>query len=350
MAEFIVKLSGCLSQIPGRAYLLLAVLIFAAANPVTRRLTDLGAQNLIAGRNPISFCNVLFVGNLCALIVLIALYHQQFNRYILRQLSRQDWLYLCIIAVLAGALAPALFFMALELTTVNTVVLIGRIEPPIVLALSALLLRERLNSWVILGAIVAFMGVMLTILLQPPDAAMVQMGNLQIGRGELLALGGAIAAALGTIISKLSLQQIPFSAFNLFRTLIATIVFFGVVVALYGPEHFIDVFSPLIWQWMALYGTVIVVGGQLCWFEGLKRTTASEVSLASSFSPIAGLLAAFLILREAPTSAQYIGGAVILLGIALNQIGVTRAAIATEPTTQLATEMKMKAGVGFKGV
>ncbi|MGJ3252049.1 MAG: EamA family transporter, partial [Elainellaceae cyanobacterium] len=65
------KISGIFTRIPGRGYLLLAVLIFAAANSVTRKLTELGAQYLVEGRNPISFCNVLFVGNLCALIALI---------------------------------------------------------------------------------------------------------------------------------------------------------------------------------------------------------------------------------------------------------------------------------------
>jgi hypothetical protein len=60
-----------LELIPGRAYLLTAVVIFAAANAVTRKLTDIGAQNLVDGRNPISLCNVLFVGNLVALMALV---------------------------------------------------------------------------------------------------------------------------------------------------------------------------------------------------------------------------------------------------------------------------------------
>ena len=47
-------------QISGRAYLLAAIAIFGAANAVTRKITEIGAANLIDGRNPISFCNVLF--------------------------------------------------------------------------------------------------------------------------------------------------------------------------------------------------------------------------------------------------------------------------------------------------
>jgi drug/metabolite transporter (DMT)-like permease len=352
MAKLVTSVSTCLGQIPGRGYLLFAVIIFAVANSVTRKLTDLGAQNLIDGRNPISFCNVLFVGNLCALITLIAIYHRQLTVQTVRQLSRQDWFNLIGVAVLAGALAPALFFTALDLTAVNNVVLIGRVEPPIVLGISVLLLREPVNRWVVAGAVLSFVGVLLTILLPSSGAKMMQVVGFQIGKGELLALGGAIAAAIATIISKISLNQIPFSTFNIFRTVIATVVFFVVVITLYGGEHFVDVFSPLLWQWMLLYGAVIVVGGQLSWFEGLKRTTASEVSLASSFSPIAGVLAAFLLLQEAPTTAQYIGGTVILLGIALNQIGVNQASIdrRSASSTDMATEMETRAGTGFKGI
>jgi len=36
-----------LSRIPGQVYLLLAVIIFAAANSVTRKLTEIGSQNFI---------------------------------------------------------------------------------------------------------------------------------------------------------------------------------------------------------------------------------------------------------------------------------------------------------------
>jgi drug/metabolite transporter (DMT)-like permease len=351
MAETTPQPSSLFNRIPGRAYLILAVLIFAAANSVTRQLTHLGAQHPIDGRNPISFCNVLFVGNLCALIMLIVIYHKQITVQQVRHLSRRDWWALIGVAVLAGALAPALFFMALDQTGVNNVVLIGRVEPPLTLVLSVLLLREQVNSWVIAGAVLSFVGVGLTILLQPPSEPMIAMLGVQMGRGQLLALGGAIAAALATIISKVSLHQIPFGLFNVTRTTIATIVFFAVVILIYGPHHFADVLSPFIWAWMLLYGAVIVVGGQLSWFEGLKRTTASEVSLASSFSPIAGVLAAYFILGEIPTMAQYIGGVVILLGIALNQVGVSQLpAMQTRRSPMMSDGMDAESGVGFKGI
>jgi drug/metabolite transporter (DMT)-like permease len=247
---------------------------------------------------------------------------------------------------LSGALAPALFFTALDITSVNNVVLVGRIEPPLTLALSVLLLGERVNRWVVAGAVVAFGGVALTILLQGAGSDGMAMMGSSIGQGELMALAGAAAAAVATVISKGSLSQVSLGLFNVVRTAIGTAVFFLAVLVLFEPTHFQDAFSPFVWQWMVGYGLVIVVGGQLTWFRGLKSSPAAEVSLASSFNPIAGILAAFLILAEVPTTAQYIGGAVILVGIGLNQWGV----ISSEASARPPTPQEAESSMGFRGI
>jgi drug/metabolite transporter (DMT)-like permease len=309
----------------GRLYLMIAILIFGAANAVTRKLTEIGAQNLIDGRNPISFCNVLFVGNICALALLLVIYQRQLRPSVFRQITAKQWGTLTSIAILGGAIVPMLVFTALSITAVNNVVLISQIDAPLALALAIVVLGERVNRWVVAGAIVAFIGVALTVLLQPPETIneAMQMGFM-IGRGELMVIIAAVLQAISNLISKISLQTIPLGFFNIYRTFIGTIFFFVATIILFEPSHFMDVTSPFLWRWMLIYSAVIVVGGQLAWFSGLKRSSASEVSLAGAFDPIAGVLAAYLILGEVPTTAQYIGGAVILVGIALNQIGLLK--------------------------
>jgi len=285
----------------------------------------LGADNLIDGRNPISFCNVLFVGNLCALLALVVIYGKEWNPSSLSRLSVGDWISLVAVATLSGSLAPAMFFFALEQTAVNNVVLIGRIEPPITLALSVLILKARVNKQIVIGAVLAFVGVILTIILPKGDRTMMTMGGFSIGQGELMTAIGAIALAISSIISKIKLNTIPLGIFTIFRTAVGTLIFFSLTVKLYGIRHFMDVLTPIVWQWMLLYGVVIVVGGQLAWFKGLKSTGAADVSLASSISPIAGIIFAFVILGEIPALAHYVGGGVIILGIIFNQLGAVRA-------------------------
>ncbi|MCC5602743.1 DMT family transporter [Nostoc favosum] len=330
-------------KIPGQTYLWLAILIFGASSAVTRKLTQIGAQHFMDGRNPISLCNVLFVGNLCALIVMLPIYRRQWNKKALHQLSKKDWLALIAIAILSGALVPGLIFQALALTGVNNIILIGRLEPPLAMALSVWLLRERVNRWEVVGAIAAFVGVTLTIFLQPSETTTINMSVLRLGIGELLAAIAAIASVVSTIIVKEWLSDIPVGIFSIFRTALGTVIFFFSALVLYGSDHFMDVFSPFLWQWMLVYAAVIVVVGQSFWLKGLRASTVSTASLASSFTPIVGILAAYLVLGEVPTLAQYIGGSLILVGIFLGQVGV-RFQISRKVATQV------EQGMGFKGI
>jgi len=223
-----------LDRLPGRIYLILATLIFAASSSVTRQIINLGEQHLINGRNPISFCNVLLVGNIWALIILTLLYRQEIQTHPWKKLKSKDWVFLSLIALLSGALGPALIFWALDQTSVSNVILIGRIEPPLTLALSVLFLKERVNLWVIAGAILGFIGVGLTVLIAPASDSMVDMATFEIGVGELLVIAGAVATAIATIISKITLQHISLGFFSLYRTTLGTLIFFTIVVKLFG--------------------------------------------------------------------------------------------------------------------
>ncbi len=333
-------------EIPARLYLWLAILIFGASSAVTRKLTQIGAEHFMGGQNPISLCNVLFVGNLCALMVLMGIYRKQWNQATLMKLSKKEWISLVIVAILAGAIAPGLIFQALASTEVNNVILVGRLEPPLTLALSIWLLGERVSLWEISGAIVAFVGVALTIFLQPTN-----IGMFGIGIGELLAATGATALAVSTIIGKKRLAQVPLGIYSVVRTALGTVIFFITALVLYGSHHFMGVFSPFLWQWMLAYGVIIVVVGQSFWIKGLRQSTVSMASLISSFTPIVGILAAYFILGEAPIQAQYVGGGVILGGIFLSQVGIQRRAAHVEMKAASSLPMKqaIETNTGFRG-
>jgi drug/metabolite transporter (DMT)-like permease len=343
--------SSLFAKAPSSAYLWTATLIFAASNAVTRKITEIGAQHLIDGRNPISLCNVLFVGNLCALVVMVFIFTKDWNQRLLGQLNRKDWLGLGAIAILSGALGPGFIFAALDNTSVTNVVLISRLEPPLILALSILFLKARVNSWTIAGSVLTFTGVAITTLMASSGQRMIMMGGLiQIGKGELFAVVGAFVLAIAAIISKMRLQSVPLGIFMVFRTALGTLIFFILAVWLYGIQHFADVASPLLWQWMLLYGAIIVVAGQLCWFTGLKGATSAEVTLANSFNPLAAIAIAYLILGEVPTATQYLGGSIVLVGVVLSAIGNLREFKSQKVPTRISLAKHLAMAIGFRGI
>ena len=352
MPTFPQQLTKLTSRIPGYIYLWLAIPIFGSSSALTRKITEIGAQHFVGGHNPISYCNVLFTGNLCALLVLVAIHRHQWSWNTWRQISRREWIGLVIVAILSGALAPGLIFQALSLTPVTNVLLLGRLEPPLTLALSIWLLRERLNRWEVLGSIVAFTGVILTIVLQTDRSNMTPVAGFQVGLGELMAVSGAICLSVATIVAKKHLTHVPLGIHNTVRTGLGTIVYFGLALWLYGFNHFMDVLSPFLWQWMLLYGTVIVVIGQSLWNIGFRTSSIATASLIGSFAPIVGILAAYLILGEVPTHAQYIGGVVILVGLFLGQLGIKARTnrLKSIGISSMETEQEIEGKMGFKGI
>jgi drug/metabolite transporter (DMT)-like permease len=352
MLTFPQRLTKLTSRIPGYLYLWLAMPIFGSSSAVTRKITEIGAQHSVGGHNPISYCNVLFTGNLCALLVLIAIHRHQWSRNTWRQISGREWIGLVVVAILSGALAPGLIFQALSLTPVTNVLLLGRMEPPLTLALSIWLLRERLNRWEVLGSIVAFTGVVLTIVLQTDRSNMTPVAGFQLGLGELMAVLGAICLSISTIVTKKHLGNVPLGISNTVRTGLGTIVYFWFAISMFGIDHFMDVLSPFLWQWMLLYGTVIVAIGQSLWNAGLHASSIATASLIGSFAPIVGILAAYLILGEVPTRAQYIGGIIILIGLFLGQVGINARTerLNRMGVNSIETEQEIEGKIGFKGI
>ncbi|WP_372371369.1 DMT family transporter [Candidatus Uabimicrobium sp. HlEnr_7] len=337
-----LRFQDVLDKIPGKMFLLTAVIILASSNAIVKKLIEIGEQNLIAGHNPITFCNVLFAGNFCALIALMCVYRREMKWSSFRSLTRKDWVSIGVVSTLSVAIAPTVIVIALGQTTVTNVVLIGRIEPPLLLILSILFLKEKSNFWQITGSFIAFGGVIITVVIQ-------QNTDVSLGKGEILAAIGAVSFTLSTIVTKRYLMEIPLGVLTVLRLFIGTLLFFAIAMYMLGPSHFSDLVSPFLWKWMLFYGSIIIVFGQLCWFHGLRKTTASDASLMTSFTPIAGVLAALIILTEIPTAAQLIGGVAILGGIFFAQYGAALQPRKTSPSEMHPQEL-MDSGIGFKGL
>jgi len=338
-----------LMRLPGSIYLGIAVWIFASSNSLTRKIVEIGQAHAINGRNPISLCNVLFVGNICALGLMTLIFYKDWNPNTLKALTRKDWISLTITGILSGAIAPALIFNALAQTNVTNIVLIGRIEPILTLVLGVWLLGLRVNLWASAGSVISLAGVIVTAFLGSSGQTMT-MAGFQIGTGEICVAIAAIIGSISTVVGKLQLQSIPLGIFTIYRNILGTVIFFLLANLLYGPNHFAEVLSPFLWQWMIVYAAIIVVTGQLCWLAGLKKATSTELNLASLLSPIAAIVMAYLILGEAPTLAQYLGGSFLLVGIIFGLIGNLYQAKVNRELVNPSPRDAMEMAMGFRGV
>ena len=319
-----------------------AVIIYASSNSIVTMLTEIGKQHPVEGRNAISFCNLLFVGSLFSIAPMAALFWRDWSRQNLRALTGRHWTMLTISAFLSSALTPGLFFHALEHTTVTNVVLIGRVEPPLFLLSTVLFLRERLDWWSLAGGLIALVGAVLMISLKEDDVA------LSLGTGEIAAFFATLSFITSTLITRTSLQGVPLGIFAIYRTVLGTIVYFLVTMYLFGTDHFQDAFAPVVLQYTWVYALVVVLVGQFTWNLGLKYARSGDVSLATSFSPLAAIIIAMVLIGEDPGPGLYPGAAIILAGILVGQLGRRRREKAEKRAMDRALELEGR--TNFKGV
>ncbi|WP_299850178.1 DMT family transporter [uncultured Roseovarius sp.] len=299
----------------GLGFAWIGVLIYASSSAIATLLVDIGAANPVAaGRNAITFTNLLFLGSLISLVPMVVLFRSDWTRTNLRRLSRQDWALLTLSAFLSSALTPGLSFFALEHSSVTNVVLVSRIEPPLFLLAAGLLLKERIDRRALAAGLVALIGALLMILLR-------ETGNLCVlGVGEVAAAAATLSYIASAIVARRALRAIPMGIFSIYRTTVGTVIYFVLIAALKGPQEFQDILSPVLLKWVWVYAIIVFVFGQLAWFFALKYARSGDMALASSFSPVAGIIFAMLLLGEDPGAGLLPGGALILLAICIGQM------------------------------
>ena len=139
------------------ANLILAIILAALATPVVKWLVVHGGKLGISNPNAISFCNILFVGNLCSGIVVLATFGWGRLWSQLKRLDARTSLLLAGNILIGTVVAPILLYTALETTMVTNLVLLTRIEAVVYSILGVFLFKDPISksNWVGLGIITA---------------------------------------------------------------------------------------------------------------------------------------------------------------------------------------------------
>ncbi len=215
---------------------------------------------------------------------------------------RRRWRFFAAIGVLVAA-STVINYAAVAYIDPGTASLLGKAGVVFSLAFGLIWLRERLRPIELAGALSAIAGVFL-ISFQPGD-------YLRIG--SVLVLASAFFYALHTAIVKRYGEAMEFGDFFLFR--IAATAFF---LFLFAAGR-----GQLVWPsgraWLVVFiaATVDVVISRSLYYLSLRRMSMSIHTIILTLSPVVTILWSLALFREAPTSITLIGGALVILGVAL---------------------------------
>jgi drug/metabolite transporter (DMT)-like permease len=223
------------------------------------------------------------------------------------------------IATGAGAMLALHFWSwnaSVALTSVAASVVLVNTQPVVVAVLSAVWLRERPTRRQWLGIGVSMLGALLVAFPYLPSDALNGAGHPRAALGNLLALGGAVTAAIYFVAGRrlrATLDLWPYVGLVYGTCFAALLVLSVLAEAQLTPQPPAEL---AIFVALAL-GPMLLGHTGLNW--ALKHSPAFVVNLTLLGEPVGATIIAALLpgIRETPSPATLVGGAIVLAGILL---------------------------------
>ena len=219
----------------------------------------------------------------------------------LSSLRQHFWFYASI-GLLVGA-STAMSYSAVAFIDTGTASMLAKTSTLFSIAIGLWWLRERLRRIQIFGGILALVGVLL-ITFQPGDI---------FRWGALLILGSSLMYAYHAALVKRYGGAMGFVDFFFYRLLFTTLTL-G-LISLMRPWEVNA--PPSIWLLIVVAGTVDIVISRTLYYLALRRLPMSLHAIVLTISPVVTLGWALLFFNTFPNLLQLIGGATVIVGVAL---------------------------------
>jgi drug/metabolite transporter (DMT)-like permease len=245
----------------------------------------------------------------------------------LRSLSRRR-LGFALLSGLFLALHFATWITSLEFTTVASSVVLVSTTPLWVALIAPFALKEPVTRSVLIGMGLALLGGLIVGL---NDACSWQGGLIcptlaelvrgQAFLGDLLALAGAILAALYLIIGRRLRERLSLVSYIFVVYGMAAISL--LVLTLFAGQPLLG-YRPATYVWLFLLALIPQLFGHSTYNWSLRYVSAAIVSITLLGEPIGSTILAMILLHEAPTALKIFGAILILTGIYIATVGEAR--------------------------
>jgi len=217
------------------------------------------------------------------------------------------------VSFIGSTLQYGLTYTGLNIIDASSAILLIQLEVPFGILIAFFLLKEIPSVKNIIGLLIAFIGVI--ILTGAP--------NLE-GKyiGVLLTLAGAFTWSLGAVMAKPLSKKI--GAFALMTWLC---VFSGpiliLVSAIFNGNPAQYILSANFYSWLTLIylGFFMQPVAYGAWYYVLRKYPVNKVMPVLLLLPLVGLITAIFLLGEDPPKQVFLGGTVIIFGVAMILFG-----------------------------
>lgn len=222
-------------------------------------------------------------------------------------LTIKDWLRIIILGILGYYLASLLDFSGLKYISAGLERIILFLYPTFVILFSAVFLKRPITLREMMALVLSYAGMLWVFIDHFNDNS----SNVLIG--SILVLSSAISFAFFIMGSGIMIKRIGSARFTAYSM---TVACFATVFHYFLNHNAIPLTLPTrIYSLafvMAIFSTVLPA---FMMNAGIRHIGSGSASIISSAGPIGTLFLAYLILNEPFTIAQFIGTALVLIGV-----------------------------------
>ena len=219
------------------------------------------------------------------------------------KLLKKDYSSIIYIALVATLFADFMYVFSLSQVPVVNAVIIGHLQPIFIVIFGFFILKsDKLTYYDYIGIILLILSGIFVTTRNIDNLMSFRIGTI----GDLFVLSATIAWATTAIVTRKYLRHLNTGVLTFYRFSIASIV---LSIILLATNRF---FIANIYQ--VAVGIIIGIG-TILYYESLRRIKAAQTSALELSTPVFATVLAYFLLSETPSTMQFIGVILLLLGL-----------------------------------
>ena len=226
-----------------------------------------------------------------------------------KRVNISDLLAVFFLGVIGVFINQLSFFVGLQTADPTTSALILATTPILTSVLAAIFLKEKLTIRMLMGSIVAIIGIYFVV-------AKGNLSTLHVDKGLLWIVITMITFAIMIIMTRLLSHRMDPFTITLYSNVVGLIVSIPFAFLLDTPLQISSKMS----DWSFLIGTAVIVHGiaTLIWNNNIRYVDASKASILSNLEPFVAMIMGLILLYKPITGAEILGSLFIVGGVVLS--------------------------------
>lgn len=248
---------------------------------------------------------IAFYRMLFSVLLMLPLFLMKYRKELL-VFTKRDWIFSSIAGIFL-AFHFILWFESLNYTSVASSTVLVTLQPIFAFVGTYFFFKEKLSMKTILSAVIAISG-----------SIIISWSDFQLSGtafyGDMLALAGCAFITAYLLFGQEVRKRLSLITYTFVLYAISTITLFFYVLVKgesFGP------YSSTDWFWFFMLALIPNLLGHSLFNWAVKWVSTNVISIAILFEPVGASILAYYIFHETLTSAQIIGGIIVIAGILL---------------------------------